>query len=1053
MFHNPFRIRIRRALTLTLFLFIVGSLRSSSFPLQLMAASSKAPTAQNGEILVESGYLPDPNGFQFENYGKQFPEGDLTIQELQELFGNEQICSRMDGSTCVPNPEAQLFKRMMNKYMQSGHCVGFTVMGFRLWDQQFDASEFSTQAQLTYDIPQEVSIMRQIAANYTLQFVPEVIEQTVSGTPVEVVNALLAAESTEVEIGIANRTGAAHSLMAFGLADMGNDIIHILVYDNNHPGLELFVEVDMARNSWRYSMAAMNPEEDTEVWEGDADSKTLLYIPLSAYNVTPRTWPLSQEQKENRGRSTIVSLTGDGDFLAQDSRGRANGVWAGVYFNNIPGGKTIPARGSLSGKGAYVALPSEGELSVLAGNSNFSQDEPGILQVLTPDFSVALEGLALQRNSQESLFFSETERMIKYTAGSDQKTTIKVAIDNPNPDEESPETLFVIGNIDYTPSSGLTITDNSQRSLAIESEDVADDKVTLIVGRVDSSGQSVFATNDLSLRPGGSVNLIFDSQAAGQPLEVDIDPEGDGSFETISLENEFPQAVLEDARSAEDIIILMDESAAYLGPADINNLMDELGNVPLDGDDFGRLIFSFDEFGLDDREIIRLIQLTGLSPEEIAEFIFELRLDEDELIGFVQSIGLTNAVYEDVLTWLAELEEVHQLLVEIDFIDPTPGQEAEVILPYFTDSNLSLRQQGNLLERILSQQTVNIEQAEQIIFDLNLTSGDEALIREDLLLPATPDETPAAEPTLAARQTPTFTPDADSELDDTPTPTPTLTPTSVPVVSSCQIVSSSLNVRPGPGIEYNPPVTSLPASQALIPVARNPQSTWVQIEAGNVVGWVSASAQFISCTFDIGTLPIGEIPPTPTPAPTPTATPTIISSGDGESTGSESPGSESVSEPEPSTPDEVTAAGAQSSDIELRTTRQEIKQCECTEIFWRAEGVQAVYFQNEGQAGVSSQQVCPQATETYTLRVINTDGTEEVRQLTIDVIPDATCVEPTPTPRPQRRDENRNNDNNNRDNNDNEEAEEEPTATPSDVRGGVEDSSSGSPFESPLDTP
>ncbi len=65
-----------------------------------------------------------------------------------------------------------------------------------------------------------------------------------------------------------------------------------------------------------------------------------------------------------------------------------------------------------------------------------------------------------------------------------------------------------------------------------------------------------------------------------------------------------------------------------------------------------------------------------------------------------------------------------------------------------------------------------------------------------------------------------------------------------------------------------------------MPLARNQDASWIEVEASpsGLRGWVSAGAQFIRCTVEPASLPLGDLPPTPTPRPTstpiPTATPT-----------------------------------------------------------------------------------------------------------------------------------------------------------------------------------
>ena len=86
----------------------------------------------------------------------------------------------------------------------------------------------------------------------------------------------------------------------------------------------------------------------------------------------------------------------------------------------------------------------------------------------------------------------------------------------------------------------------------------------------------------------------------------------------------------------------------------------------------------------------------------------------------------------------------------------------------------------------------------------------------------------------------------------------------------------NLNVRSGPGTVF-PPLSAVRFNSQLRPLARNLDATWVEVQTlpTGVRGWVAADAQFISCTIDLTTLPVGILPPTPTPAPTLRPTPTL----------------------------------------------------------------------------------------------------------------------------------------------------------------------------------
>ncbi len=139
--------------------------------------------------------------------------------------------------------------------------------------------------------------------------------------------------------------------------------------------------------------------------------------------------------------------------------------------------------------------------------------------------------------------------------------------------------------------------------------------------------------------------------------------------------------------------------------------------------------------------------------------------------------------------------------------------------------------------------------------------------------PLTPTATPTGIPAGATPGLPTAPPTA------TPQPPPaTPTRTSQPGGSQprCVVLVNSLNLRTGPGLSYDPPIGALARDTVLIPLQRNPPTSWVRVQVvgGGPTGWVSAGGQYIACNINLSQLPLGVIPPTYTPTATPNYTPT-----------------------------------------------------------------------------------------------------------------------------------------------------------------------------------
>lgn len=172
-----------------------------------------------------------------------------------------------------------------------------------------------------------------------------------------------------------------------------------------------------------------------------------------------------------------------------------------------------------------------------------------------------------------------------------------------------------------------------------------------------------------------------------------------------------------------------------------------------------------------------------------------------------------------------------------------------------------------------------------------------------------------------------------------------------------------LNLRSGPGINF--PVIGFArfGDEGEI-VGRSADDRWwaaAVVSAPGGVAW--ASADFIVAT-NAGNVPVIEVAPpiivVPTAAPTPTPPP-----------------------PPSATPAPVLSFGAD---------RTEINQGECTTLRWSVENIQAVWvyplgesFERFPRAGQGTEQVCPTATTTYEMRVLQRDGTVVFRQVTVNV--------------------------------------------------------------------
>lgn len=150
-----------------------------------------------------------------------------------------------------------------------------------------------------------------------------------------------------------------------------------------------------------------------------------------------------------------------------------------------------------------------------------------------------------------------------------------------------------------------------------------------------------------------------------------------------------------------------------------------------------------------------------------------------------------------------------------------------------------------------------------------------------------PAPTDAPPPSDAPSPTPTLPPS------DAPSPTDAPSPSDAPSPTAAQklicTTRTATNARSGPGTVFDPPIGSIPANTELRPLSFVPNGfpggQWLEAEVvsnGQTV-WVTAEAQFVSCNFDLASLPApATLPPTPRPKATatpPAPTPTQVVAG------------------------------------------------------------------------------------------------------------------------------------------------------------------------------
>lgn len=718
-------------------------------------------TSETGErtgVVYSVPFEVRPDGFSFRNYGAGYPEGAFTIADLRTIFG-DGVCSRIesDGDICIPTAEAQQWIDDRNADMRAGHCIGFTVTSYRFAEGELEAGTFNPAASKPFDIERKVPIMRTIAVNGSLYWADSVWSSEVSGTPREIIDALIAlGEPVDLSIFLPGLVGG-HSLLAYGVDEVAPQQYRILVYDNNYPGQEAFVEVDYAANTWRYDQGAVNPDQPAVPYEGDASTETLRFIPLSAYDSVACPFcslpSQSGESQEEIEAFTLLSFLGQGDVLVETALGKIGWV-AGEIINEIPGARFIFQRGQLGANDTPDII--------LPAGLDFSARFNGMQRVssLGPDASLVLNQLTPSPD-ENTLSVAPTNRSVAYQAGGEQTPILQSTIRG----DGSTYKVALLGLM-LTDGQSLAMSANEQKGgLVISSPDATITDTTLLITRLTEEDEAIFATTALEIEEGGGVALDVATWDGSGSMDVYTDADGDGSFdeEPTELTNEPLSDVIQQGNTAQ-IANIFDQVRPYVGAQDLETLLAGLSEKDLSGREIGKIL---QPLHLTDDQLVSLINIYELPLPELAELLFALRLEPEHLDAVIEGLNLEEEGVDTLRELLAELSLFHDIITEWNFLNSDDMARLAVLL---IDRGLTVDQ----LARLLPRMSLSTEELQQLLPALDLSPEELAELAE--LLGIELGDGALLTPTAVTTRTATAT--ASPTMTATPTATPLVTPTS-----------------------------------------------------------------------------------------------------------------------------------------------------------------------------------------------------------------------------------------------------------------------------------
>ena len=494
-----------------------------------------------GAVVYDLGFTPQENGFNFENYGDNIPATNLTASELRRMFG-DQVCANLDGEDCTLTPPAAQWMEQVNGDMAGGHCEGMAVLSLMMYTGKVSPQEFGGSAASNLDINNE-GLQREIAYWWATQTVAPTNGSLVTGTPMEILKTVeqMDANGETYTIGIYNGTGEGHAITPFGVADKGDGLYAILVYDNNYPGETRELFVDSRDNSWTYE-TSINPNVESDVWSGNADTQTLDLTPTSA-RLDHQECPFCGGGGVSSSGGKLAApalmfnqifMDGKGHILITAESGERLGYVDGKLVNEIPNASYTAFRMDANGNTPepIYYVPAALDVTIEIDGRGLSAETLTDLVLIGPGYSLGLEGINLTPGQVDTAYFYPLDETITYETKSDESPSIVFGIENPN---AAADYYFETYGMDMLGGGTITASlDRQAGDLLINTEKLnGEGTFNFYMTRITDELEDEFSAEDIVLQEGALVYINYaewnDTNPAGIDFGVDLN--GDGTVD------------------------------------------------------------------------------------------------------------------------------------------------------------------------------------------------------------------------------------------------------------------------------------------------------------------------------------------------------------------------------------------------------------------------------------------------------------------------------------------------------------------------------------------
>jgi len=524
---------------------------------------SAKDVTSSGRYVADLGFRPKSNSFSFENYGDEGNYRNLTVAEMQRLFG-DKVCANKKKGKCILTAAAKEWMKEANESMAGGHCEGMAVTSLLFYTKKLDPNDFGAESVPDLELEGNNKLQREIAYWWATQMTNPTMDSEIAATPSQILDVLLkqyragAKAPESYTIGIFKRDwSGGHAITPYAVEDQGKGIFWIMVYDNNYPQIVRKIEVNRNKNTWSYQ-ASTNPKEESELYEGDAGTQTLTIVPTSKRlrqqvcgfcNQEAKNAQNTRGQKEDKAEFNEIWVSGQADLLITDEQGRRYGFADGKPVKEIPGAKVKTFKfgvdvWDLDSEPTYY-VPLGVKFRMTLDGSRLKKPSKVEIAMIGPGYVLDVFDIQLKPNQKDTLDVSPDGNQLSYKTTVGETPNILVGFETLVADYS-----FLLKGFALEPGGAVNVVLNVPKGRfivnTVGNKQVG--KYSLLMDRVDidSEDELIFGHDGIELQPNDTAHLLFRrwrGNGGTVPLEVDHGSDGsiDKTIELTDMTDEFSE--------------------------------------------------------------------------------------------------------------------------------------------------------------------------------------------------------------------------------------------------------------------------------------------------------------------------------------------------------------------------------------------------------------------------------------------------------------------------------------------------------------------------------